>query len=162
MSWNLVLGKFLLLNFFFWKSGLNLHWISMTSLSKHVEVLQSNGNVGPQTQFCKNSELVGSFRKVEGWPSSRPQAVHSFFSQSVQARYTMALAWVKGLEPRHCWYLYSGTVSLSRWVMLMTQDTPKHCGFGCPPSLSAPKWYSLQSHSNGLDFRLCQEWERKA
>lgn len=81
-SWKLELGKFLLLNFF-WKSGLNLHWISMTSLSKHLEGLQSNGNVGPQTQFCKNSELLGSFRKVESWPLFRPQAVHTVFFQTV-------------------------------------------------------------------------------
>lgn len=74
------------LNFFSWKSGLDLHWISMTSLSKHLEVRQSNGNVGPQTQFCKNTELFGSFRKVKGWLSPRPQAVHTDFRQVLQAR----------------------------------------------------------------------------
>lgn len=79
ISWNLAPGKLLLLIFFSWKSGLNLHWISMTSLSKHLEVLQPNGNVGPQTQFYYNSELFSSFRKVEDWPLSRPQAVHSAF-----------------------------------------------------------------------------------
>lgn len=84
LSWKLELGKFLLLNFF-WKSGLNLHWISMTSLSKHLEGLQSNGNVGPQTQFCKNSELLGSFRKAESWPLFRPQAVHTVFFHTVNA-----------------------------------------------------------------------------
>lgn len=44
------------MNLFSWKAGLNLHWVSMASLSKHLEVFQTKKNMCPQTQFCKHSE----------------------------------------------------------------------------------------------------------
>lgn len=111
--------------------------------------------MGPQTQFCKNSELLGSFRKVESWPFFRPQAVHTVFhtvnankvhycpclSKRIKAQILLVFSWrssfiVKMIIP---------------WLKMLL-----NLWFGCLPSLPALKWHSLQSHSNGLDFRLWQ------
>lgn len=41
-----------------------------------------------------------------------------FFSiQSTPTKYTIALAWARGLKLRYCWYFRGGAVSLSRWVI---------------------------------------------
>lgn len=140
-------------NLFSWKAGLNMHWISITSLSKQLEFLQSYGNVGLQTQFCKNSELADLEKLKAGHHpdlkllTGSQDTICPYMSKRITAQILLKT----GVCTVHQFYCHNESCS---W--LLNTD----CGFGPLPSFPALKWHSLQTHSDGLHWRLSRMEEK--